>query len=461
MKFVCYKEFDDPQEPVMPGIFRSGKILPLARAVAVAEALAPKGVSVPQDLNAVMARMGSYVGVVRDLEKARVLDKLWLEAGVNQMAPLPSPHRILAIGRNYSEHAKELGSEVPDEPIVFQKASTSVIASGAPIVLPHEVGRVDFEGELAVVIGTGGRSIAEAEALSHVAGYTLINDVTARDVQKRAIGKSLPWFLSKSYDTFGPLGPCIVTPDEIANPQNLLLTLSVNGEVKQETNTSEMLFSIPALIAYLSQHLALHPGDVIATGTPARRRPNSSRRLGGSPHPGDRHIRESRDRRRRSVLSSPRVRNPWLSAVGGEILDKLVLDCSRRASVAGEIVHQKRENVQLAAAARHIAGQRTGLTECAGFGMDIVLSRRPDHTVFERAVHARNRQGSVVERPVFLAVHPQEKLTDRSRRDEVAPPHPAAIHQSDCAGVHAKTGKERRLAPMPGVVSSGAVQLSY
>jgi len=268
VKFVCYKEFDDPQEPVMPGIFRSGKILPLARAVAVAEALAPKGVSVPSDLNAVMARMQSYVGVMRDLEKARVLDKLWLEAGVVQLAPLPSPQRILAIGRNYSEHAKELGSEVPDEPIVFQKASTSVIASGQPIVLPHEVGRVDFEGELAVVIGTGGRNIAEAEALSHVAGYTLINDVTARDVQKRAIGKSLPWFLSKSYDTFGPLGPCIVTPDEVPNPQNLLLTLSVNGEVKQETNTSEMLFSIPILIAYLSQQLALHPGDVIATGTP-------------------------------------------------------------------------------------------------------------------------------------------------------------------------------------------------
>ena len=268
MKFVCYKEFDDPQEPVLPGIFRAGKVLPLARAVAVAEALAPKGVSVPNDLNAVMARLPSYVGVVRDLEKARVLDKLWLEAGVVLLAPLPSPHRILAIGRNYSEHAKELGSEVPDEPIVFQKASTSVVASGEPVVLPQGAGRVDYEGELAVVIGTGGRNIAEAEALSHVAGYTLINDVTARDVQRRAIGKSLPWFLSKSYDTFGPLGPCIVTPDEIADPQNLTLTLSVNGEVKQDANTSEMIFSLPTLIAYLSTQLALHPGDVIATGTP-------------------------------------------------------------------------------------------------------------------------------------------------------------------------------------------------
>jgi len=268
VKFVCYKEFDDPQEPTLPGIFRSGKVLPLERAVAVAEALAPKGVSVPKDLNAVMARMASYVGVVKDLEKARVLDKLWLEAGVVLLAPLPAPNRILAIGRNFSEHAKELGSEVPDEPIVFQKASSSVIASGQPIVLPQGIGRVDFEGELAVVIGTGGRNLSEAEALSHVAGYTLLNDVTARDAQRRAIAKSLPWFLSKSYDTFGPLGPYIVTPDEVGDPSALTLTLSVNGEIKQQAVLSGMLFSIPALIAYLSKHIALAPGDVIATGTP-------------------------------------------------------------------------------------------------------------------------------------------------------------------------------------------------
>jgi len=268
VKFVCYKEFDDPMEPTLPGIFRSGKVLPLERAVAVAEALAPKGVSVPKDLNAVMARMASYVGVVKDLEKARVLDKLWLEAGVVLLAPLPAPNRILAIGRNFSEHAKELGSEVPDEPIVFQKASSSVIASGQPIVLPQGIGRVDFEGELAVVIGTGGRNLSEAEALSHVAGYTLLNDVTARDAQRRAIAKSLPWFLSKSYDTFGPLGPYIVTPDEVGDPSALTLTLSVNGEIKQQAVLSGMLFSIPALIAYLSKHIALAPGDVIATGTP-------------------------------------------------------------------------------------------------------------------------------------------------------------------------------------------------
>ena len=268
MKFVCYREFDDPQEPILPGILHQGRTLPLARVVAVAEALAPKGLSVPDDLFTVLPRLTSYAAALRALEKARILDKLWPEAGVTFAAPLPRPHRILAIGRNYAEHAKELDSEVPSEPIVFQKASTSVIASGQPIVLPPHVGRVDFEGELAIVIGTAGKNVSEAEAMSLVAGYTLFNDVTARDEQKRAIAKSLPWFLSKSYDTFGPLGPCLVTPDEIPNPQNLTLTLTVNDEVKQQANTSEMLFAIPVLIAYLSRHLALFPGDVIATGTP-------------------------------------------------------------------------------------------------------------------------------------------------------------------------------------------------
>ena len=268
MKFVCYQEFDDPQEPVLPGVFRQGKTLPLTRIVAVAEALAPKGLSVPADLTQVIARLPGYAGAVRDLEKARIIDKLWQEAGVTAAAPLPAPHRILAIGRNYSEHARELGSAVPDTPIVFQKASTSVIADGRPIVLPAGVGRVDFEGELAVVIGTAGRNVPESEALSLVAGYTLFNDVTARDEQKRAIGQSLPWFLSKSYDTFGPLGPYLVTPDEIPDPQSLTLTLSVNGEVKQQASTSEMLFSVPYLISFLSRHFALAPGDVIATGTP-------------------------------------------------------------------------------------------------------------------------------------------------------------------------------------------------
>jgi 5-oxopent-3-ene-1,2,5-tricarboxylate decarboxylase/2-hydroxyhepta-2,4-diene-1,7-dioate isomerase len=268
MKFVCYREFDDPQEPIYPALLHRNKVLPLARVIAVAEAFHPRGLTAPADLDALIARLPSYLEAIKELAQGKALDQIWQEAGVVTVAPLPRPKRILAIGRNYSEHAKELGNEAPDEPIVFQKASSSVIGPGQPIVIPPHRGRVDFEGELAVVIGREGQNVSEAEAMSFVAGYTLINDVTARDEQKRAQARNLPWFLSKSHDTFCPMGPCFVTADEIKDPHALQLTTSVNGEIKQQASTSEMLFSIPKLIAYLSQQMALEPGDVIPTGTP-------------------------------------------------------------------------------------------------------------------------------------------------------------------------------------------------
>ena len=268
MKLVCYKEFDDPLEPIVPGLLYKGKTLPLTRIIAVAEALHPRGLTVPSDMNLLMAALSNFVAPVKELAKSKTLDLIWQEAGVILTAPLPRPNRILAIGRNYAEHAQELGNEAPSEPIVFQKASTCIIGDGQPIVLPPHVGRIDYEGELAVVLGKGGKDVSEAQALSLVAGYTVFNDVTARDDQKRAQARSLPWFLAKSYDTFGPMGPCLVTADEIPDPHALTITVTVNGEVKQSGSTSGMLFSIPHLISYLSHHFALEPGDMIATGTP-------------------------------------------------------------------------------------------------------------------------------------------------------------------------------------------------
>lgn len=184
------------------------------------------------------------------------------------IAPIPRPNRILAIGRNYGEHARELGNAVPEEPIVFMKASSCVIGPEEAIVIPEGVGRVDFEAELAVVIGKGGRNISEANALSHIAAYTIFNDVTARDKQRAAQEKKHPWFLAKSLDTFGPMGPYLVTADEIPNPHDLRITLKVNGETRQDGSTADMIFPIPCLIAYLSRWFALEPGDLIATGTP-------------------------------------------------------------------------------------------------------------------------------------------------------------------------------------------------
>jgi 2-keto-4-pentenoate hydratase/2-oxohepta-3-ene-1,7-dioic acid hydratase in catechol pathway len=185
------------------------------------------------------------------------------------LAPLPRPNRVLAIGRNYADHARELGNAVPDEPVVFLKSSTSVIGPDQPIVVPGWVGRVDFEGELLVILGDGGKDIPEADALSRVCGYTGFNDVTAREKSKALQGKGHPWFLAKSMDTFGPMGPVVVSADQIPDPARLRVTLTVNGEIRQNASTDAMIHSVPALIAFLSRWTTLEAGDVIATGTPS------------------------------------------------------------------------------------------------------------------------------------------------------------------------------------------------
>ncbi|HVL58753.1 MAG TPA: fumarylacetoacetate hydrolase family protein [Burkholderiaceae bacterium] len=195
-------------------------------------------------------------------------------AAVTLEAPLPRPRRnLFCVGRNYRAHAKELAGSVfsapataQDEwPIVFTKVPESVIAPGAPIVLPRGVSeRIDYEAELAVVIGRGGANIRAARAMEHVWGYTIVNDVTARDVQMR----HQQWDLGKSFDTFCPMGPWLVTSDEI-DGANLELRCWVNGELRQHARTSDLIFDIPTLIETCSRGITLCPGDVIATGTPA------------------------------------------------------------------------------------------------------------------------------------------------------------------------------------------------
>lgn len=270
MKFICYKEFDDPEEPVHPGIVYRNKVLPLARVLAVAEAIHPTGLTIPENLFEVIGLLSTYAAAIKELDREnKILPLIWQEVGVTLAAPLPRPNRIFGIGRNYTDHAKETGHEVESEPTVFLKASTSVIASGQNIVYPAFADQVDYEGELAVVIGLAGSNILEAEAYRHVAGYTLFNDVTERIMQRRDQAKSLPWFRSKSIDTFGPLGPALITADEIKDPHKLVITTEVNGEEKQKASTGDMVFKIPQIIAYLSRFFALEPGDVIATGTPS------------------------------------------------------------------------------------------------------------------------------------------------------------------------------------------------
>jgi 5-oxopent-3-ene-1,2,5-tricarboxylate decarboxylase/2-hydroxyhepta-2,4-diene-1,7-dioate isomerase len=184
------------------------------------------------------------------------------------LAPIPNPSKIVALGRNYAAHAAEYGHAVPEEPIYFAKAPSSIIGPGEAIAFPDYVKRLDPEIELAVVIGRRIRAVPEEQAMGFVAGYTVCNDVTARDMQKLAQGKGYPWFASKSLDTFCPMGPHLVLSDEIPDPHALELTLRVNGEVRQHASTGLMVFKIPHLIAFISHQMTLEPGDVVATGTP-------------------------------------------------------------------------------------------------------------------------------------------------------------------------------------------------
>lgn len=190
-------------------------------------------------------------------------------AGPRVLAPIPRPPRIIALGLNYAAHAKETGKEPPNEPIFFAKASTAVIGPDEQVIIPKGLGRVDHEVELAVVIGRRGRRITRRRALSLIAGYTVLNDVTARDVQSRDMAAARPWFMSKSYDTFSPMGPWLALPDEVPDPGNLDLSLRVNGEVRQQSTTRDLIFDVPELIHRLSRYITLEPGDVISTGTPS------------------------------------------------------------------------------------------------------------------------------------------------------------------------------------------------
>jgi acylpyruvate hydrolase len=175
------------------------------------------------------------------------------------------PQKIICIGVNYADHAAETGAEPPPYPTVFAKFANALIAHGDPIVLPAASAKPDYEGELAVVIGRAGKHISEDDALAHVAGYTAMNDVSARDFQNH----TSQWVIGKTPDTFAPLGPVLVTAAEVPDPQQLTLRTTVSGEVLQEASTADMLFPVRRLIAYLSQVMTLQPGDVIATGTPS------------------------------------------------------------------------------------------------------------------------------------------------------------------------------------------------
>ncbi|MBL8826583.1 MAG: fumarylacetoacetate hydrolase family protein [Planctomycetaceae bacterium] len=189
-----------------------------------------------------------------------------LDGEVQLLAPVPRPGKVLCVGLNYADHARESGQQPPPEPVLFNKLLTAVSAPGAPIVVPRISQEVDYEAELVVVIGRQGRYIPEADALDYVAGYTVGNDVSARDWQLRKPGGQ--WLLGKTFDGFAPFGPHLVTADEVGNPGKLRIQLRLNGQTMQDSTTEQLIFSIDKLVAYVSQVCTLLPGDIIFTGTP-------------------------------------------------------------------------------------------------------------------------------------------------------------------------------------------------
>ena len=198
------------------------------------------------------------------LEQAN--EKGWLirSEAAYWLAPVPRPGKLICIGLNYRDHAAESKMAIPERPVVFSKFATAVIAPGEPVVLPASSTQVDYEAELAVVIGRRAKNVSAARALDYVLGYTCFNDVSARDFQF-ADGQ---WQRGKSCDTFAPMGPTIITADAVPDPHKLSIKLVLNGKTMQDSNTNQLIFGVPELVEFLSETITLEPGDVIATGTP-------------------------------------------------------------------------------------------------------------------------------------------------------------------------------------------------
>jgi len=199
------------------------------------------------------------------LEKVKQVTDAGEKMDVRIGCPVCRPSKIICLGKNYSEHAKEGGFENPERPLLFCKTPNTLNGPYDPIVLPKSSAQVDWEVELAVIIGKKGKRIKKKDTFSHIAGFTILNDVSGRDAQFA----DSQWFRGKSFDSFAPVGPCVVTPDEIDNVQNLRLTTTVNGKVMQDGNTKDMIFDIPTILEYISEDITLLPGDILSTGTPS------------------------------------------------------------------------------------------------------------------------------------------------------------------------------------------------
>lgn len=221
---------------------------------------------IPTDMKAFLTLGESALHEIQEILASTKEEWHAPEKDVTLLAPIPRPEKILCVGHNYAGHIGIGKTELPEYPNLFSKTVNTIIGHNHPIVIPSTSTQVDFEAELMAVIGKRAYQVTEKEAKSCIAGYTIFNDVSARDYQKR----TSQWMLGKSFDTFGPMGQALITTDEVPDPYTLDLELTVNNIPQQRVNTCDMIFSVPYLISYISQVMTLEVGDVIATGTPSK-----------------------------------------------------------------------------------------------------------------------------------------------------------------------------------------------
>jgi len=209
-----------------------------------------------------------YLGEVMEFVlKHGLAAHLAAEQGIEIEPPL-RPGKIIALGNNYTNHIREMGQKVPDAPVLFGKWPSTVIGHGDPILKPRWIGSMSYEAELAFVISRTARNVPASGAMDYVAGYTCVNDVTARDIQRKDLARALPWMPSKNFDTFCPMGPCVLLADAVKGPGEFGVQSRVNGALRQDGNTRDLIFGIPILIEYITNIMTLEPGDVVSTGTP-------------------------------------------------------------------------------------------------------------------------------------------------------------------------------------------------
>ncbi|MFD2612424.1 fumarylacetoacetate hydrolase family protein [Paenibacillus gansuensis] len=250
------------------GVNTKNGVLDIASALAAVQASA--GIRVPSTVHEAIeggtAAVQALQVYMEEVEKrGGELPFLWLNEEQLTWAPcVTAPGKIICVGLNYRKHAEETNAPIPEYPILFNKFNNTLAGHGDDIPLPRVTDKVDYEAELVIVIGRSAKYVAKEEALDYVFGYCAVNDLSARDLQMR----TAQWLLGKSCDKFSPLGPYLVTADEVGDPNSLDIKCTVNGEVRQHSNTSDMIFHIDEIVSYISQHMTLSPGDIILTGTP-------------------------------------------------------------------------------------------------------------------------------------------------------------------------------------------------